>query len=173
MTKRGFGTGVRQTINVNEPSTLVAGWKEWVGLPDLGVEWIKAKMDTGARSSALHAYALECFERDGHEWVRFEVHPWQMSELDAVPIELPLVEQRTVRSSTGHAEDRFVVATTLRVGTLGFMTELTLTNRDTMGLRMLVGRQAMRHRILIDSARMYLTGRPPRSVRARNRERAR
>ena len=156
---------------VDEGQT-VAGWKEWVSLPDLGVDWIKAKLDTGARSSSLHAYNIEVFERDGQPWTRFEIHPWQRSDNDAVPIELPLVDRRIIRSSTGHEEERLVVATTIRVAGHDVWSELTLANRDAMGLRMLIGRMTLRDRVLVNSVKPYLHGRPPRHVRIRNRERA-
>lgn len=156
-------------MNDNEP--IIVGWKEWVGLPDLGVDWVKAKMDTGARSSALHAWDIDVVERCGSTQVRFEIHPWQHSSLDPVTVELPLVDERRVRSSTGHVEDRYVVATTLRIGEMSFPTQLTLTNRDSMGLRMLIGRQAMNGRMLVDSSAMYRTGQPPRAVRSQNRRR--
>lgn len=157
--------------NVSGNEQMVVGWKEWVALPDLGIDWLKAKMDTGARSSALHAWGIEIVDADGLTQVRFEIHPWQASALDAVTVELPLVDRRQVRSSTGHVEDRLVVATTLQIGDLSFPTELTLTNRDSMGLRMLVGRRAMKGKMLVDSAGAYRTGQPPREIRARNRAR--
>ncbi|MFP5488509.1 MAG: ATP-dependent zinc protease [Acidimicrobiia bacterium] len=147
----------------------VAGWREWVALPDLDVDWVKAKIDTGARSSALHAYDLTVVERDGVEHVSFEVHPWQRSELDARRVELPIFDRRTVRSSTGHEEDRIVVRTTIRIIGLDVDAELTLTNRDEMGFRMLVGREALRGRILVDPGRSYLGPRPMRALRRRNR----
>ncbi len=151
-------------------SPLVVGWKEWVGLPELGVDWIKAKMDTGARSSALHAWDVEAFEEDGVPMVSFELHPWQDSMLDAIRLARPLVDERRVRSSTGHEQDRFVISTELRIGAFQFTTEITLTNRDSMGLRMLIGRQAMSDRLLVDSSSTYLAGHPPREVRRRNRQ---
>lgn len=147
----------------------VAGWREWVALPDLDVRWVKAKLDTGARSSAIHAYDMEEVERDGEPWVSFEIHPWQRSDLDATRVELPIVDRRTVRSSTGHEEDRLVVSTTIRVVGLELVAELTLANRDEMGFRMLVGREAMRGALLIDPGRSYLGGRPSRKTRRRNR----
>jgi hypothetical protein len=148
----------------------VAGWREWIGLPDLGIEWIKAKLDTGARSSAIHAWEIDEFERDGRAWAAFEVHPWQRSDLDAVRVELPLVDRRVVRSSTGHEEERLVVRTRIRVVERDLDAELTLTNRDEMGFRMLVGREAMRGELLVDPGRSYLGPRPPIRQRRRNRQ---
>lgn len=146
----------------------VAGWREWIGLPDLDVSWVKAKLDTGARSSAIHAWDIEPFERDGAEWVRFQLHPWQMSDLDAVDVELPVIDRRTIRSSTGHEEERYVVRTKIRVLDLDLTADLTLTNRDEMGFRMLVGREALRGSILVDPGRSYIGPRPSRATRKRN-----
>lgn len=150
-----------------EPST-VAGWREWVSLPEFDVPWVKAKLDTGARSSAIHAYDPEEFERDGGQWVSFEIHPWQRSDLDSVRVELPVIDRRVIRSSTGHEEERLVVSTTLRIVGLDLTAELTLTNRDEMGFRMLVGREAMRGELLVDPGRSYLGGKPSRKTRRRN-----
>lgn len=162
---------IRETSSVqrNDDPPLVAGWREWVSLPELGVGWVKAKLDTGARSSAIHAWDIEEFERDGVAWASFEVHPWQRSDLDAVRVELPIVDRRVVRSSTGHEEERLVVETVIRVADRDLTGELTLTNRDDMGFRMLVGREAMRGRVLVDPGRSYLGGKPPRRERRRNR----
>jgi len=146
-----------------------AGWREWVGLPDLGVEHIKAKLDTGARSSALHAFDIEELERDGEQWVRFSIHPWQKTSEDASTVELPIHDRRTVRSSTGHAQQRYVVRMPLRILDQTVIAEVTLTRRDTMGFRLLIGREALRQGFLVDSGRSYLGGRPPRKVRRRNR----
>lgn len=155
---------------VREP--LVAGWKEWVGLPDLGVDWMLAKLDTGAKSSSLNAYGIETFERDGAQWTRFELHPWQNSDRDAVRVELPLVDRRVVRSSTGHEEQRLVVETTLRLGSLHLPVEFTLANRDAMGLRMLIGRRALGNGVVVSSSRRYVLGRPPKQIRIVNRSRS-
>jgi hypothetical protein len=149
--------------------TSVAGWREWVSLPELGVDWIKAKLDTGARTSALHAFDLQEFERDGRAWVRFSIHPWQESAADAVTAELPVHDVRQVRSSSGHVQERYVVLLELRIGERVVNTEVTLSRRDEMGFRLLVGREALRQGFLVDSERSYLGGRPKRVVRRRNR----
>ena len=146
----------------------VAGWREWIALPDLDVRWVKAKLDTGARSSAIHAYDVEEFDHAGAPWVRFQIHPWQRSDLDAVSVALPVIDRRTVKSSTGHEEERLVVQTAIRLLDRDLVAELTLTNRDEMGFRMLVGREAMRGAILVDPGRSYLGPRPSRSTRRRN-----
>jgi len=151
--------------------TIVAGWREWVSLPDLGVAWMKAKLDTGARSSAIHAFDQHSFDRDGREWVRFSIHPWQRSTEDAVQVELPVHARRTVRSSTGHEQERPVVLMDVRLVDRVLTAEVSLSSRDEMGFRMLIGREALRQGFLIDSGRSYLGGRPKRAVRRRNRGR--
>lgn len=150
-------------------STTIAGWREWVSLPDAPVPWIKAKLDTGARSSSLHVFDCEEFTRDGADWVRFDVHPWQESRDDAVTVELPVHDRRRVRSSSGHAEERIVVLMTIRMLDRTMTAEVTLTNRDAMGFRMLVGRHALKQGFVVDSSRSYLGGRAPKPVRRRNR----
>lgn len=146
------------------------GWREWVSLPDLATPWIKAKVDTGARSSALHAFDMELFERDGQQWVRFEIHPWQRSANDSIVQEVVLKENRSVRSSSGESELRPVIATTVGIGDVEVPIELTLTRRDEMGFRMLIGREALRNRYLVDPSRSFLTGKATKAVRSANRE---
>jgi len=151
-------------------SSTVAGWREWVTLPRIGVPWVKAKLDTGARSSALHAFDIEEFD-DGAR-VRFGVRPWQESNLDAVIVECPVHDRRLVRSSSGHAQRRYVVLLELEMFGRTVQAETTLTNRDQMGFRMLVGRQALRQGgFLVDPGRSFVSGRAPKPVRRRNRGR--
>jgi hypothetical protein len=138
----------------------VIGWREWVGLPDLGVPAIKAKIDTGARSSALHAFNLERFRRRGQSMVRFEVHPLQDGRQETVLAEAELIDRRRIRSSNGQEELRPVVGMTLSLLSKVWEVELTLTNRDEMGFRLLLGRQALRNHFLIDPGRSFRAGRP-------------
>lgn len=153
------------------PSNTIAGWREWVSLPGLGVPWMKAKLDTGARSSAIHAFDIEELERDGDTWVRYSIHPWQRSAEDATECESKVLEQRHVRSSSGHSEERYVVHVDVSLVGRVVTAEVTLSRRDEMGFRMLVGREALRQGFLVDPRRSYLGGRPKRSVRLQNRGR--
>jgi hypothetical protein len=152
--------------------TATVGWREWVALPEFGVAHVKAKIDTGARTSSLHAFDLEEFAREGDDWVRFSVHPWQRSKADAVLVECPVHDRRLIRSSSGHSQERVVVRAAITLLGRAVTTELTLARRDAMGFRMLVGREALRQGFVVDAARSYYGGRPERTVRLRNRGRA-
>ncbi len=138
------------------------GWREWVGLPDLGIRRIKAKVDTGARSSSLHAFDMEVFLRDAEEYVRFSVHPMQRDHAGAMSVEARVLEHRNVRSSSGKATRRPVIVTSLSLLGQIWPVELTLANRDAMGFRMLLGREAFRHRFLVDAGKSYYGGKPKR-----------
>lgn len=135
----------------------VVGWREWVALPELGIDRIKAKVDTGARTSSLHAFGLERFERDGRPMVRFEAHPLQRDSSVTVPVEVELVDRRKVRSSTGTQTLRPVIETDLGLMGERWPIEITLIRRDLMGFRLLLGRQALRKRVLVDPGRSFLT----------------
>ena len=150
-------------------SNTLAGWREWVQLPDVGIPWIKAKLDTGARTSSIHAFDKTLFDRDGVEWVRFRVRPWQESNDDEVVVECPVHDRRHVRSSSGHVEERIVVR--MRVTLVGrtVTAEFTLSNRDQMGFRMLIGREALQQGFDVTSSRSFLGPRAPRAVRKRNK----
>jgi len=138
----------------------VIGWREWVSLPDLGVPTIKAKVDTGARTSALHAYNIERFEQDAIDRVRFKIHPVQRSKTETVHAEATVHDVRSVRSSSGKAQERIVIVTPLTVLGQTWEIELTLARRDKMGFRMLLGRQAIRRRMLVDPGASYAGGKP-------------
>lgn len=139
----------------------VIGWREWVKLPDLGINSIKAKVDTGARSSSLHAYDLHEFERESEKWIRFKVHPVQRNTRDVVQTEAKILEYRSVRSSSGKASRRPVILTHIELLGLSWEVELTLANRDEMGFRMLLGREAFRQRFFVDAGKSYYGGKPP------------
>ena len=147
---------------------VVAGWREWVTLPGADVAWIKAKLDTGARSSSIHAFHLEHSERDGEAWVRFSIHPWQKSHDDVHEVTCAVLDRREVRSSNGQVEERFAVLMDVTLVGRTISTVMTLSNRDEMGFRMLIGREALARGYLVDSARSYLGGRPKRAVRRKN-----
>lgn len=139
------------------------GWREWVRFPDLGIEHIKAKVDTGARTSALHAFDLREIERDGAAYAAFEIHPEQRRSRPSLPVELPIAGRRRVRDSGGRVEERPVVELLIELGGERWPIEVTLTRRDLMGFRMLLGRQAVRGRFVVDPGSSYKAGRRRRS----------
>ncbi|MBC8209678.1 MAG: ATP-dependent zinc protease [Gammaproteobacteria bacterium] len=135
------------------------GWREWIELPDLGISSIKAKVDTGARSSCLHAFELDVITRDDQEWARFKVHPLQANNEQVVSCEARILDRRQVRDSGGHSEERIVISTTLRIGEWEDKIEMTLTARDNMRFRMLMGRTSItRGGFKVDPSRSYLQG---------------
>lgn len=134
------------------------GWREWLAMPDLGVTHILAKVDTGAKTCALHTFYIDDFERDGAEWIRFGLHPDRHSDKQAVHCEAAVKEKRDVTDSGGHTENRYVIETPLQIGDEIFDAEITLTNRDNMRYRFLLGRNALRRRFVVDPARSYRLG---------------
>ena len=136
------------------------GWREWVGLPELGIPKLKAKVDTGARTSCLHTFRLEPYEEQGQQRVRFWVHPSQLRTQRVVACDAPLLDQRMVADSGGHRELRYVIETRLWIGPYQWPIEMTLTNRDTMRFRMLLGRTGMPDAMRVDPGASYLAGKP-------------
>lgn len=138
---------------------IIIGWREWLTLPDLGIQAIKAKIDTGARTSALHTFGLEPFEKDGMLKVKFGIHPLQRRKDIEVNCVADVIDRRRVTSSVGQSEMRYVIRTTVALGEFKWPIELTLTNRRSMRFRMLLGRAAISGLLLVDPAKSYLTGR--------------
>lgn len=150
-----------------EPMATI-GWREWVVLPDLGIERIKAKIDTGARTSALHAFEVKAFRDRGVRMVRFLVHPLQKRTDVVKECVAEVVDRRWVTDSGGHKAKRYVIVSRIRLAGQEWDTEFTLTGRDTMKFRMLLGRTAMAHRFVVDPGASYLHGRPVRKPKKRS-----
>lgn len=132
------------------------GWREIIALPQLNIPEIKAKIDTGARTSALHAFHIKEFYQDGKPMVSFQVHPYQKNSHDTVTASAELLGYKEIRNSGGHVQNRPVIKTRVEVNGNSWKIELTLTNRDLMGFRMLLGRQALRGHFTVDPGRSYL-----------------
>jgi hypothetical protein len=135
----------------------IIGWREWVSLPELGIDKIKAKVDTGARTSALHAFALHPFKEGTQDRIRFDIHPLQNNTSTIITCMADVIDKRMVSDSGGHREERFVIRTPVIMGEDTWPIEITLTERDTMLFRMLLGRSAIRRRFTINPARSFVT----------------
>lgn len=143
-------------------ATRTLGWREWLALPDLNIPAIKAKIDTGAKTSALHTFRIEPFHRDGRECVRFWIHPLRTRTDVEIACEAPVVDRRTVKDSGGHAEQRYVILTPVRAGDTTWLAEITLTGRDDMLFRMLLGRTALvEGGFSVDPGTSFKLGRKP------------
>ena len=141
--------------------TLVIGWRERVGLPDLGVAEMKAKIDTGARTSALHAGDVSPFDRDGEQWVSFL--PIIADAPTSRRIEARLVDQRGIKNTSGVVDERLVIITQMRLGARQWPIEVSLANRESMEFDLILGRTALRRRaILVDPGKSFLAGPPVR-----------
>lgn len=130
----------------------VIGSEEWCAFPTLGIPAIKSRVDSGAKTSSIHAFNIQIFKRNNQSWVSFEIHPLQQDRNTSVRCEAPVIDRRTIKSSSGESEKRYVIRVPMQIGDLECDVELTLTNRDSMGYRMLLGREAMMHRFLVDPA---------------------
>lgn len=136
----------------------VIGWREWVTLAQFAATAIKAKVDTGAKTSALHTYYVQPFEREGNTWVRFGLHPLQGNSVVSIECEAPVKDRREVTDSGGHTELRYVIETTLALNGKTFNAEITLTDRENMRFRMLLGRSALKNLYLVDSGKSFALG---------------
>lgn len=141
-----------------EAPFLIVGWKEWVQLPNLNLPAIKAKIDTGAATSSIHAYEIEYFRKLNKTYARFFLHPIQRNKKISVACTAEIIDQRGVKSSSGQTEYRPVIRTNLQIGNFVWEVELNLTNRDSMGMRMLIGREALRNRALVNAGSRFLHG---------------
>ena len=154
-------------VKLKKPDFPVIGWREWVGLPDLGIKSIKVKVDTGARSSSLHVINHNLFIKNGVQWVRFKIHPIQRNADETVKAEAMVLDFRSVRSSSGVASLRPVIITNVVLLGDTWPVELTLASRDEMGFRMLLGREAIRKRFLVDAGKSFYGGRPKRNKKSK------
>lgn len=139
---------------------VIVGSEEWCAFPHLGIPTVKARVDSGAKTSALHAINISPFIKEGENWVKFDINPIQNNTKTIIHCEAPLVDKRVVKSSSGFREQRYVIRAEIQIGETNWNVELTLTNRDSMGFRMLLGREAMSGRLLVDPEQKYLLGQP-------------
>lgn len=144
---------------------LTLGWREWIGLPELGLPDIKAKVDTGARTSTLHAFEVRPFSEHGNQRVEFKIHPKQRDSELVVSCIADILDERVVTDSGGHKEARLVIVTPLTIGPYSWPIEMTLTSRDSMMFRMLLGRTAIEGLALVNPSKSYLVGKKPRKKR--------
>ncbi|UOA08380.1 ATP-dependent zinc protease [Methylobacter sp. S3L5C] len=145
--------------HISSPLPLL-GWREWVELPELNIPHIKAKIDTGARSSALHAFAIDPYRKGGQRWVMFTIHPQQKNVEVSIECHAPIKDRRLVSDSGGHKQRRYVIETPIILGQSVIIAEMTLTNRDSMLFRMLIGRTTINNHFIIDPNASYLQGNP-------------
>ncbi len=145
----------------SDESKTTLGWREWLALPDLGIPAVKAKVDTGARTSTLHAFFVEPFEEDGRPKVRFYLHPLQKRQDVELACVADIIDRRLVSDSGGHRELRYIIKTPIKLGGNTVEAEITLTDRDAMRFRMLLGRTALAGRFVVDPALSYLAGPKP------------
>ena len=137
----------------------ILGWREWAALPELGISRIKCKVDTGARSSAIHASEIEVDQE--RNLVQFKVQPTQGKSSRQVICTAALFDERVVTDSGGNRERRFFIETPVVIGAHEWAVEMSLTDRDTMRFRMLLGRTAMKSRFIVNPAKSYLVGKKP------------
>lgn len=135
---------------------LIVGWREWAQLPELGIDHIKVKVDTGAKTSSLHTFQLSTVKHSGQDYVKFDIHPIQDNDSIIYTCISPIVDYRWITSSTGHRQRRFIIETHLKIGEYSTLVQLSLASRDEMGFRMLIGRAALKKEVLVDPAHSFL-----------------
>lgn len=135
---------------------LIVGWREWAQLPELSIDHIKVKIDTGAKTSSLHAFQLSTVKHSGKDYVKFDIHPIQDIDTIIYTCISPIVDYRWITSSTGHRQQRFIIETQLKIGDYTSLVQLSLANRDEMGFRLLIGRAALKKEVLVDPAHSFL-----------------
>ncbi len=141
-------------------SLAILGWREWVSLPELNIARLKAKIDTGARSSALHAFMIDPYLKGATRWVMFAIHPDQHKQDLVIECHAPIKDRRVVSDSGGHKQRRYVIESSVVIGSSQFRGEMTLTNRDCMRFRMLIGRTMMNGHFIVNPMASYLQGKP-------------
>lgn len=152
-----------------KPQLPIAGWNETASLPEFSVNAVRVKLDTGAKTSALHAYNVTPFDKKGVPWVKFEIHPLQNNDSVIVECTAPLMDERYIKSSNGQKEKRYIICSLIKIGDYEWPIEITLTNRDEMNYRMLLGRKAMQNRLLVDPHRTHLLSKPYRQKKRASR----
>lgn len=152
---------------IGQKQPLIIGWREWCALPKLHIPLIKAKIDTGAKTSAIHAFDIRPLRRLGREWVKFSLRPIQGNAKIMVDCMAEVIDERSVMSSNGHKEHRFVIKTPLQIGDRQWDIELTLSNRDPLRFRVLLGRSALEGRVIINPSHSYLVGRCTRNAQVK------
>ena len=143
---------------------VIVGSEEWCSLPSIGIPYIKARVDSGAKTSALHAINIKTFTKENEEWVKFDINPIQNNVKTLIHCEAKLVDQRVVKSSSGYREKRYVISTKISLAGKTWDIEITLTNRDSMGYRMLLGREAMSGRVIVDPEKKFVLSQPSNDV---------
>jgi hypothetical protein len=158
------GLNSRESAPYREPIKVI-GWREWIGLPEIGIASIRAKVDTGARTSALHACDLHPYEKDGAHWIDFRVP--QAGLPKEKRCSALIIDERDIKNTSGQVERRYVVETTLVVGVLQWRAEFSLANRETMAFEVILGRAAIRrHALIVDPGKSFLAGPPHHVARA-------
>jgi hypothetical protein len=153
------------SVSKKNDNKMSVGWREWISLPELEIKSIKAKMDTGARTSALHTYFIEPIENSEKPMVRFGVHPMQKSDKNGIICTADIFDQRRIVDSGGHPELRYIIRTSIQVGDQKWPIDLSLTNREQMRFRLLIGRSALSEKLIIDPQRSFTLGRPLKAKR--------